>query len=287
MIYDMTERVAAAWDFYDKMLDAKLERISNMAEVERDRLVKINPAEFIEKNPQQIIEGYTFRKIEKFIAETKTDDNFLISPMDADEETANQISYKSRSKVRERIRASKCEVYPIPRETALDFFIRNHRQGPPSFRQTAVCLGLVKDAELLAVMQYDISNGAVRGNNKDYELVRLAIRRETQIYGGASKLEKACEETLRQMGVRQIYSYSNATINTGGVYKELGFDGSKIMQGQPFVIMENNRLVRLIELYPKTTGPALAKAGRLKTHVGGNRFWVKDIEGEGEEHGKE
>lgn len=286
MIFNMTERVAEAWDYYDRLLDTKLERIANMAEVERDRLNKINPAEFIEKTQQQKIDGYEYRKVEQFIAETKTDDNFLISPMDADEETANQISYKSRMKVRERIRASKCEIYPVPKETALDFFIRHHRQGPPAFRKTAVCLGLVKDNELLAVMHYDISNGAVRGNKKDYELVRLSIRRETQIYGGASKLQKACEETLRQMGVSNIYSYSNATINTGGVYKELGFDGSKVMGGQPFVIMGDNSLVRLIELYPNSTDVALAKKGRLKTHVGGNRFWVKNIKSEGGEDGE-
>lgn len=277
MIYDMTERVAEAWNYYDRLLDEKLERIANLAEVEKERLVKINPAEFIKRNPLQTISGYKYKKIAQFIAETKTDENFLISPMDADEETANQISYKSRANVRERIRASKCQVYPIPKETALDFFIRHHRQGQPTFRKTAVCYGLVKDNELLAVMQYDISNGAVRGDNRDYELVRLAIRRETQIYGGASKLQKACEETLVHMGVRKIYSYSNATINTGKVYGELGFDGSKIAEGQPFVIMGDNSLVRLIELYPKTTNGALSKKGRFKTHIGGNRFWVKGI----------
>lgn len=107
--------------------------------------------------------------------------------------------------------------------------------------------------------------------------MRLSISKGARIHGAASKLQKACEETLRAMGSNKIYSYSNATINTGAVYKQLGFDGARVDGGQPFVIKKNNQLTRLIDLYPNSTDEALALRGQLKTHLGGNRMWVKTI----------
>lgn len=278
VIYDMTERVAAAWDFYDALLERRIEEISERSGVPREQFVKINPAEFIVKSKFQTISGYRYQNIRDWIVSHKKDDQtFLISPEDAIEETAAQVSYKTGTEIRRTIRASKCEVLPVHPELALDFFIRNHRQSAPHITESAVCFGLVFKDELVAVMLYDISNGAVRGRKKDYELVRLSIGKGTRIHGGASKLQQACEETLVEMGQRKIYSYSNATINSGAVYEKLGFDGSKVDGGQPFVIMKNNDLVRLVNLHPNSTDEALALRGQLKTHLGGNRVWVKEI----------
>lgn len=285
MVFDMTERVAEAWRYYDALLDDHIKQIAEKASVDVERLKKINQAEFVEQNKMQTIRGYNYRNIGKWIAENKTDDTFLISPEDAIEETAAQISYKSGTEISRKIRASKCEVLPVPKDLALDFFIRNHRQSEPNFRETAVCFGLVHKDELVAVMFYDISNGAVRGNNKNYELVRLSISKGTQIHGGASKLQQACENTLREIGVKEIYSYSNATINSGAVYAQLGFEQKRIDGGQPFVIRKDNSIIRLISLYPNSTDEALALRGQLKTHLGGNKTWVKNIgEGNGETH---
>lgn len=279
MIYDVTDRVAEAWEYFDKLLDERIAKISEISEVPLENFVKINPAEFLEKNKRQRIEGYTYKNIRDFIVEKKTADNiYLISPEDAIEETAAQVSYKSGTEIRRTLRASKCEVMPCPLELAQDFFIRNHRQSAPIVRRTtAVCYALVYKNEIVAVMLYDVSNGAIRGKKKDYELVRLSISKGTRIHGGASKLQKACEKTLYLMGERRIYSYSNATINSGAVYEKLGFETSKVEGGQPFVIMRNNKIERLITLYPNSTDRALAKAGNLKTHLGGNRLWVKNI----------
>ena len=126
-------------------------------------------------------------------------------------------------------------------------------------------------------MLYDIANGAVRGKNKNYELVRLAISKGTQIHGGASKLQSACEKTLKEMSVKKVFSYSNATINSGNVYEKLGFKMKRIDGGQPFVILNNNKITRLINLYPESTDEKLAKNGWLKTHLGGNKMWEKEI----------
>ena len=277
MQFDITDRVQEVWEYFDKLLDRNIAKIAELAEVPAERIKKINPAEFAEKNQFQLIRGYKYKKIGDWIAANKTDETFLVSPDDAIEETAAQISYKSNTEIRRTLRASKCEVVPVPKEVALDFFIRNHRQKPPHFRHAAVCFGLLFQNELVAVMQYDISDGAVRGKNTNYELVRLAISRGTRIHGGASKLEAACEDTLRKMGITKIYSYSNATINTGAVYEKLGFTGTAIEGGQPFVITRKNELTRLINLYPDSTDEALALRGQIKVHLGGNKTWTKDI----------
>ena len=278
MVYDVTERVAEAHEYFDKFLDERILEISRISEVPAENFVKINPAEFIEKNKHQTIRGYEYKNIRDWIVENKKDDKtFLISPVDAIEETAAQCSYKQGVEIKRTIRASKCDCLPCPRELALDFFIRNHRQSAPLVRETAVCFGLVFRDELVAVMLYDIANGAVRGKKKDYELVRLSISKGTRIHGGASKLQSACEETLREMGVSEIFSYSNATINSGAVYEKLGFAGSKVEGGQPFVIMRNNTITRLINLYPNSTDKKLAQNGWLKMHLGGNKMWKKKI----------
>lgn len=278
MVYDMTKRVEELRAYFDEMLEEHIKEISKLSEVPREQFKKINPAEFIEKNKWQKIDGYEFKSIRNWIVENKTDDKtFLISPVDAIEETAAQVSYKSGTEIWRTVRASKCEVLPVPVPLAMDFFIRNHRQSAPLVRDTAVCFGLVKDSELLAVMLYDISNGAVRGRKKNYELVRLSISKGTRIHGGASKLQQACEATLKEMGIHAIYSYSNATINSGAVYVKLGFDGRRVDYGQPHVITKNNEITRLINLHPNSTDEALALRGWLKCKLGGNRTWTKKI----------
>ena len=89
-------------------------------------------------------------------------------------------------------------------------------------------------------------------------------------------IEKKLTE-LKEYGVKKIFSYSNATINSGAVYQKLGFRGGKLDLGQPHVIMNDFRLIRLVNLSPFTTNENLAKKHRLKTHIGGNKMWVKDI----------
>lgn len=278
MVYNVTKRVSDAFEYFDRMLEKRIDEISELSGVSKENFVKLNPAEFIEKNKFQTIEGYDYKNIKKWIIEKKKDDKtFLISPLDAVRETANQCSYKSGNDVYRKIRASKCEVFPCPKELALDFFIRNHRQTAPLIRDTSICFCLEYKNEVIAVMLYDIANGAVRGKNKNYELVRLSISKGTQIYGGASKLQNECEKTLKEIGVSKIFSYSNATINSGSVYQKLGFEMKKIDEGQPFVILKNNKLVRLINLYPESTDEKLSKHGWLKTHLGGNKMWEKRI----------
>lgn len=278
MMRDVTQRVRDAWEFYDKLLDKRISEISDISRVSLEHFIKINPADFIEKNKYQSIMGYEYKNIGKWILRAKTNDStFLVSPLDAVKETAAQVSYKSGTIIDRKIRASKCTCAPVPVGLAQDFFIRNHRQSAPIISSKAICFGLLFRGEVVAVMLYDISAGAVRGKNKKYELVRLSISKGTQVHGGASKLQSACENALREIGAKRIYSYSNATINSGAVYERLGFTCKRADRGQPFVILKNNRLERLINLYPESTDEKLAFHGWLKTHVGGNKVWEKDI----------
>ena len=276
-MFDATQRIADAREYFDELLDSRIAEISRLSGVSREHFVKINPADFAKKTKFMTIAGYEYRDVGSFIREKKTDETFLISPVDAVRETAAQVAYKQNVEIRRTIRASKCDVIPVPPELAQDFFLRNHRQSPPLIRNSAVCFGLVYKNELVAVMLYDISNGAVRGNKREYELVRLAISRGTRIHGGASKLQSECEKTLLLMGEKVIYSYSNATINNGNVYEKLGFVSRKIETGQPFVILRNNRITRLINLYPQSTDKALALNCHIKCFLGGNRIWRKEL----------
>lgn len=277
MVYDMTSRVAELRRYYDALLAAKIENLSKLSGVDKSRMIPLNPVDFIEKNKYQRIDGYEHRSIRGWLLEVKTEDNFLISPCDEDAETANQIAYKSGMS-HEKIRASKCITMPVPGILAKAFYLKNHRQSPPLVSGRSVSWALVWKGQIVACMTYDVCDGAVRGNKGGhYELLRLAIKHGFQIPGGASRLQKHCEEALRQLGETKIFSYSNATINNGRVYEQLGFTFKRIDNGQPFVMMRDNRLVRLANLIPNATDLRLAEAGRIKTHIGGNKLWVKEI----------
>ena len=277
-MYNMTERVVEAWKYYDEMLDKRIAKISELSKVPIEKFVKINPAEFIVKNRYQVINGYNFKQIGRWIAENKTESNYLISPLDDLVRTANQISYKEKIGTI-RIRGSKCKLVRVHSEMALDFYRRNHRQSLPNLRKNALSWGLIYNGKLVGCMTYDKTDGAVRGESKKnmYELMRLAFAHGYSIAGGASRLQKHCEESLRQLGEKRIFSYSNATINNGKVYDALGFVCKKIDNGQPFAILRNNKIVRLITLHPNSTDKALAEYYRLKSHIGGNRLWTKEI----------
>ena len=88
MLYDATDRLHEARAFYDAELDRNIEEISRLSGVSREHFIKINPADFAEKNKHQVIRGYRYQNVRDFIVANKTDDTFLISPLDAVEETA-------------------------------------------------------------------------------------------------------------------------------------------------------------------------------------------------------
>lgn len=284
-IYDLTDHVRRAWEYYDKLLDVKIQHIHELTGVEKERLIKLNPAEMIrDKEKNLYIENYHYQKVGDWVAKTKTPDTFCICPIDEEVETANQIAYKTGQTER-KLRAHKCQLQPIPNAVARRFFIKNHRQSLPNLTTNAINYALVYEGEIVAVMSYDLTGGAVRGLQKadKYELLRLSIKHGTQINGGASKLQKQCEEAIRHWGCTEIFSYSNATINEGNVYKQLGFTQSVIQDGQAWVIERDFSLVRLANCCAShgngkgAKNIDLLRRGAVKVHITANRTWIKDI----------
>ena len=279
--YDLTDQVRRAWEHFDKLLDAKIQHIHELTGIERERLIKLNPMDFVEAMKNLEIRNYKYQDLGEWVAKTKTPDTFLISPIDEEIETANQICYKTGQTER-KLRAHKCQVLPISSLAARFFFIKNHRQSVPNLSNNAISYALVYNGEVVAVMTYDLTGGAVRGLQKanKYELLRLSIKHGTQINGGASKLEKQCEEAIRHFGCTEIFSYSNATINEGNVYKQLGFVTSNITRGQAWVVERDFSLVRLVTCCANGKGAKqsdLLRRGAVNVHVTANRTWIKDI----------
>lgn len=282
--YDYTKRVQEAREYFDNMLEAKIQHIHELTGVPKEQLIKLNPMDFIEKMQDMVIEGYQYQDIENWVAKMKTPETYLISPIDEDVETANQISYKSGQTER-KLRAHKCQLMPIPALAAKRFFVKNHRQSIPTLSANSISYALVYNGEVVAVMTYDYTQSAVRGLSKadKYELLRLSIKHGTQVNGGASKLEQKCEECIRHQGCNSIFSYSNATINEGNVYRQLGFEQSAIQGGQAWVVERDNSLVRLVNTcavrgFAGAKNSDLLKRAAVKVHVTANRTWTKNIE---------
>lgn len=205
----------------------------------------------------------------------------MISPLDEVRETANQIRYKT-FQTEVKIRAHKCAAVPIPRQVAAAFYIRNHRQSSAGISERSVNFALIYNGEIVSAMTYDLTEGAVRGHSYagKYELLRLAIKRGTQVNGGASKLQKACEDALLKLGCNDIFSYSNATINEGNVYSQLGFQKGKVDVGNAFVVMPDFSLLNVAGFcskYGSASNATLRRHQLCKVHVSGNRVWVKHL----------
>ena len=82
-IYDLTDHVRRAWEYYDKLLDVKIQHIHELTGVEKERLIKLNPAEMIrDKEKNLYIENYHYQKVGDWVAKTKTPDTFCICPID-------------------------------------------------------------------------------------------------------------------------------------------------------------------------------------------------------------
>ena len=275
---NLTQRAIEVREYFDQILEDNIEKIVELTNIDRSQLLKINPADFLNKNKYIRIDNYIYQSPEQFIKENKKDNTFLISPFDDPIKTSSQIMYKSYEGVQRKLRASKCDALPLSKEVAVDFMKRNHRQSVPNVTKKAVIFGLIYKNEIVAVMIYDTyNNDGLRGKKEGYELLRLAIARGTQIYGGAGKLQKICEEALREIGVSRIFSYSNATINSGSVYEQLGFTDKGLGNGSIFVIMEDNSIRRLVQLKGEMKNYQLAAKGRLTFLLGGNKLWIKNI----------
>lgn len=275
---DLQKYIADARSHYDKILDEKISTLVELTGIPQERFIRINPCDFLETISGMVQSN---GNIGKYIETYKTPETYLISPLDEVKETANQIAYKNYQ-IKERLRAHKCKVVPIAAQIAKAFYVRNHRQTAANITRDSISFALVYESEIVACMTYDKTAGAVRGHSRanQYELLRLALRKDTQINGGASKLQAACEQALLALGETEIFSYSNATINEGGVYEVLGFKKGKIQAGRAYVIMPDFRLedaATFQSKYGTASNEILRRYALVKVHIGGNRIWTKRL----------
>ena len=114
------------------------------------------------------------------------------------------------------IYARKCKVVELTNEEAKDFHEENHIQG---WKRSGKSFGLSHNGNLVAVMTFTnqlskrvIQEGVI-------ELIRYSTT--TQVKGGASKLLAAAIKSIKP---KQVISYSDKRLFTGGMYAAIGFE---------------------------------------------------------------
>ena len=125
----------------------------------------------------------------------------------------NKIMYLLQPKV--KIQARKCEVREINKKEAKDFLNLYHLQE--STKSCDYAYGLFYKDKLVQVMTF----GKPRYNkNYEYELLRLCTISGISVIGGAGKLLKYFEESIKPTS---IISYCDLSKFNGEVYEKLGF----------------------------------------------------------------
>lgn len=118
-----------------------------------------------------------------------------------------------------KISARECEVRKIPQKEAQDFVDLNHSQGSVQIRNI-ISFGLVKDNELLGLVQFCVPRTSLKKRQYSRELVRLAFKTNVRVRGGASKLVTYYR---RNYNPSDIFTYQDTTGENGRVYEECGF----------------------------------------------------------------
>ena len=127
-------------------------------------------------------------------------------------------------KPKKTVYARQCEIYRLNLQPTIKFLDQYHLQG--SCRGQLLCLGLVKNDQILQVMTF----GKPRYNKNYYvELLRLCTHPEYRVIGGASKLFKFATQNY---GLDNIISYCNRSKFVGSVYEKIGMQFVKTTQPQ-------------------------------------------------------
>lgn len=120
--------------------------------------------------------------------------------------------------------ARQCKIYKLKNKVAEEFLNNYHLQG--SVSKQVLCLGLVKDDELIQVMTF----GTPRYTTKYYsELLRLCTKPGLTVVGGAERLFKFA---TRDLGIDEIISYCDISKFKGDVYERIGMKFQKYTEPQ-------------------------------------------------------
>lgn len=140
--------------------------------------------------------------------------------------------------VKERIFARKCQILEVSPNTAYKFLDENHIQGQCS---SLVNYGLFYKGELVSLMTFSKPrrNLGWRGTyDSVWELTRFCNKLNTSVVGGAGKLLKHFEETVKP---KMVVSYADKRYSTGKMYNALGFTHDHDSQPNYFYVRGDRR----------------------------------------------
>lgn len=113
-----------------------------------------------------------------------------------------------------KVYGRKCNILEISPNLKKKFLIQNHIQGNA---RSSVNLGLYHNTDLVAVMTFGKSRFE---KNFDYELIRFAVKQNTNVVGGFSKLLSYFKKVYNP---KSILSYAKRDYSDGNVYITTGF----------------------------------------------------------------
>lgn len=119
------------------------------------------------------------------------------------------------------IYARKCEIKNVDYDIVTEFLKENHLQG---FCPSKIQYGLYYNNELVSLMTFGHTRQMKKYNEnyeKTFELLRFAVKKNTKIIGGASKLLK---HFIENNDFIEIITYADKRWSNGNMYFTLGFE---------------------------------------------------------------
>lgn len=113
-----------------------------------------------------------------------------------------------------KIGARLCKISIITNKIAKEFYDNNHIQGGVNSKYN---IGLYFKDDLVSVMSFTNRN---INSKKEFELTRFCNKKGFLINGSASKIFSFF---LKNYDIDKIYTYSDNSIFSGDIYKNLGF----------------------------------------------------------------
>ena len=132
-----------------------------------------------------------------------------------------------------RIYARKCILKEISSDISTKFFDENHLQGKVG---ATIKIGLFYEDRLVSSMLFN--KPRLSSSNDNYELVRFANIKNTNVIGGASKL---LNYFIKKYKPKSIISFADKRWSNGFLYEKLGFTAKYEIPPDYFYIKDGKR----------------------------------------------
>lgn len=117
-----------------------------------------------------------------------------------------------------KLGARQCEIREVSPTDGTDFLEENHLQGRVG---SSLRYGLYFQNELVALMTFGRPREQKKAYAVEWELARYAVKQNTSVSGGASRL---FQHFVKQHSPSSVVSYSDMAKTRGGLYPSLGFE---------------------------------------------------------------